>query len=53
MLICRPFAVAWFGGGAEGVNTYIELLKQEFSEAMYMVGARKISDLNPEMLRFK
>ena len=53
VLICRPFAVAWFGGGAEGVKTYIELLKQEFSEAMYMVGARKISDLNPEMLRFK
>ena len=53
VLICRPFAVAWFGDGAEGVKTYIELLKQEFSEAMYMVGARKISDLNPEMLRFK
>lgn len=53
VLICRPFAVAWFGGGAEGVKTYIELLKKEFSEAMYMVGARKTSDLNPEMLRFK
>ena len=53
VLICRQFAVAWFGGGAEGVKTYIELLKQEFSEAMYMVGARKVSDLNPEMLRFK
>ena len=53
VLICRPFAVAWFGGGAEGVKTYIELLKQEFSEAMYMVGARKTADLNPEMLRFR
>ena len=52
VLICRPFAVAWFGGGAEGVKTYIELLKKEFSEAMYMVGARKVRDLNPEMLRF-
>ncbi|MBR0351820.1 MAG: alpha-hydroxy-acid oxidizing protein [Oscillospiraceae bacterium] len=51
VLICRPFAVAWFGGGAEGVKTYIELLKNEFSEAMYMVGARKITDLNPEMVR--
>ena len=53
VLICRPFAVAWFGGGAEGVKTYLELLKQEFSEAMYMVGARKTADLNPEMLRFR
>ncbi len=51
VLICRPFAVAWFGGGAEGVKTYINMLKNEFSEAMYMVGARKVSDLNPDMLR--
>lgn len=53
VLICRPFAVAWFGGGAEGVRTYVELLKNEFSEAMYMVGARKTADLNPDMLRFQ
>lgn len=53
VLICRPFAVAWFGGGAEGVKSYIEILKREFSEAMYMVGARKVSDLVPEMLRFR
>ncbi len=53
VLICRPYAVAWFGGGAEGVKTYIELLKNEFSEAMYMVGARSPLDLNPEMLRFR
>ncbi len=52
VLICRPFAVAWFGGGAEGVYTYIEKMKTEFSEAMYMVGARKVSDLNPEMVRY-
>ena len=53
VLICRPFAVAWFGGGAEGVKSYIELLKTEFSEAMYMVGARKVADLNPDMVRFR
>ncbi len=52
VLICRPFAVAWFGGGAEGVRTYIERLRGEFAEAMYMVGARKTADLNPDMLRF-
>ena len=51
VLICRPFAVAWFGGGAEGVSSYIEMLKTEFSEAMYMVGARKVSDLCPDMVR--
>ena len=51
VLICRPFAVAWFGGGAEGVQVYVEKLRTEFVEAMYMVGARKLSDLNPDMVR--
>ena len=50
VLICRPFAVAWFGGGAEGVRVYVEKLRTEFIEAMYMVGARRLSDLNPEMV---
>ena len=51
VLICRPFAVSWFGGGAEGVKVYIEKLRQEFSEAMYMCGARKLSDIGGDMLR--
>ncbi len=51
VLICRPFAVAWFGGGVEGIKTYVEKLADEFANAMYMVGARKISDLNPDMVR--
>ena len=51
VLICRPYAVAWFGGGAEGVKAYIEMLKTECREAMYMTGARKIADLNPDMVR--
>jgi isopentenyl diphosphate isomerase/L-lactate dehydrogenase-like FMN-dependent dehydrogenase len=51
VLICRPFAVAWFGGGADGVSAYIDMLKREFTEAMCMVGARKVSDLCPEMIR--
>ena len=53
VLICRPIAVAWFGGGAEGVKSYIELLKNEFAEAMYMVGARKVGDLREDMLRIE
>ena len=39
------------GGGADGVSAYIDMLKREFTEAMYMVGARKVSDLCPEMIR--
>ena len=51
VLICRPFAVSWFGGGTEGIQVYIEKLRREFTEAMYMCGARKLSDICGEMLR--
>ena len=50
-LICRPFAVAWFGGGTEGVKLYIEKVRQELREAMYMCGARSLADISPEMIR--
>ena len=52
VLICRPFAVSWFGGGAEGVKVYIEKLRAELVEAMYLCGARQLSDISPEMIRF-
>ncbi len=51
VLICRPFATMWFGGGVDGVKFYMEMLRKELKEAMYMVGARKTSDLNPDMVR--
>jgi len=51
VLICRPFAVSWFGGGSEGVRFYIEKLYTEFAEAMYMCGARKLSDISSDMVR--
>ena len=50
-LICRPFAVAWFGGGVEGEKVYIEKLKAELHEAMYLCGARSIGEINAEMIR--
>ena len=50
-MICRPFAVAWFGGDAEGIRTYVEKMREEFTGAMYMVGARKLADLCPDMVR--
>ncbi|MCR5088162.1 MAG: alpha-hydroxy-acid oxidizing protein [Oscillospiraceae bacterium] len=51
VMICRPFAVSWFGGGSEGVGVYLDKLKGEFRDAMYMCGARKLSDICPEMVR--
>lgn len=51
VMICRPFAVAWFGAGAEGVQVYAEKLRRELVEAMYMCGARSIRDISSEMVR--
>ncbi len=51
VMICRPFPVAWFGAGAEGVTVYVEKLRMELVEAMYMCGARKLTDISPEMVR--
>lgn len=51
VMICRPVLVSYYGGGEEAIRVYIRKLKDEFSDAMYMCGARKVSDINSEMLR--
>lgn len=35
----------------EGIRVYIQKLKDEFSDAMYMCGARKVSDIDGNMIR--
>ena len=52
VMICRPVLISWYGGGAEGIELYIEKLKAELSDIMYMCGARKIEDINSEMIRY-
>lgn len=51
VMICRPIAVSWFGGGAEGVQLYFEQLRAELREVMYMAGARTLSEIRPDMIR--
>lgn len=51
VMICRPIAVSWFGGGAEGVRLYMEKLHAELCDTMYMAGARKLADICPDMIR--
>ena len=40
------------GGKTDGIVTYIEKLRAELKDAMYMCGARKISDIDRSMIRF-
>lgn len=51
-LIGRPYAVAAYGGDAEGVALYTEKLGGELREAMTMTGAETLSDINKEMIRW-
>lgn len=51
VMICRPFLISYYGGGKEGIGLYIEKIREELADTMYMCGARKISDINRDMLR--
>lgn len=50
-LICRPVLIAYYGGGQEGIELYLDRIRAELSDAMYMCGARKISDITSRMIR--
>lgn len=50
VIIARPFVTAVFGGGAEGVKTYVEKLKSELEDTMQMTGALTIKNITSEMI---
>lgn len=50
-LICRPVLISYYGGGQEGIECYLNKIKSELEDAMYMCGARKISDISSKMVR--
>ena len=52
VLICRPFVVSVYGGGAEGVKTYIEKLGAELKDTMQMCGAHSLSEITRDMVRY-
>lgn len=50
-LICRPVLISYYGGGQEGIEVYLDKIRNELNDTMYMCGARKISDINEKMIR--
>ena len=53
VLICRPFVVAVYGGGEEGVKLYIEKIGAELSDTMSMCGAENLASINRDMVLVK
>lgn len=51
VLICRPFVVAAYGGGAKGIQTYIEKLAGELKDTMAMCGAGSLAEITRDMVR--
>ena len=50
VLIGRPFVTMVYGGGAEGVQVYVDKLKAELADTMAMCGAHSLADIDRSMI---
>lgn len=50
VLIGRPYALAAYGGGAEGIKLFTDKIKNELVEAMIMTGCNSIEDINEDII---
>ena len=50
VLIGRPFVNMVYGGGAEGVQVYVDKLKAELADTMAMCGAHCLADIRRSMI---
>ena len=51
VLIGRPFVTAVYGGGADGLQCYIEKIGAELADTMEMCGAFTLKDITRDMIR--
>lgn len=50
VLVARPFVTAVYGGGAEGVQCYVEKLGAELADTMAMCGASALDEISTDMI---
>ncbi len=50
VLIGRPFVNMVYGGGAEGIQVYVDKLQAELSDTMAMCGAHSLADIDRSMI---
>ncbi|CAM2778204.1 alpha-hydroxy-acid oxidizing protein [Hathewaya histolytica] len=50
VLIGRPFVWSSFGGGIEGVKSYLDKIKGELKSAMILTGCKSISDIDDSII---
>ena len=52
VLIGRPYVVAAYGGGTEGIRLYTRKILAELKDVMMMTGCRSIEDISEEKIRW-
>ena len=52
VVIARTFVIALYGGGEEGVKSYINQLGAELEDAMTMCGVHSLKEINRDVVRF-
>ncbi|MCD6326370.1 alpha-hydroxy-acid oxidizing protein [bacterium] len=50
VLIGRPMAIAAFGGGIDGVEYYINSLREELESSMVLTGCESLDDITPDVV---
>jgi len=50
VLIGRPFIIAAYGGGAEGISLAISTMTNELKQAMILTGCPTLSDITRDVL---
>ena len=51
VIIARPFVTAVYGGGREGVETYIQKIGSELADTMAMCGVSSLSEITRDCVR--
>jgi 4-hydroxymandelate oxidase len=51
VIIARPFVTAVYGGGENGVETYVAKIGGELADAMSMCGAASLKGITRDMVR--
>ena len=50
VLIGRPFVTMVYGGGAEGVQVYVNKLQSELKDAMQMCGVHSLDEIGRDQI---
>ena len=50
-LICRPVLISYYGGGQEGIEGYLDKIRAELEDTLYMCGVHSISEISRATIR--